>query len=264
MSRIERVFKRLMGKGQPAFIPFIVAGDPDLRVTEALVREMADNGADILELGVPFSDPSADGPTIRAASQRALQKGVDLKKIFRLTKKLMGIDRPLVLMTYFNPVFRYGLKRFAAECRESGVDGVIIPDLPPEEAGRWREEARGFELDTIFVVAPTCSPERIEQISKWSRGFIYCASVTGVTGVRRKIPKDLRSVVRRIKEESKKPVAVGFGISTPDQAREVGRFADGVIVGSAIVKTIEENLGSADLVARVGHFILSFAEALKC
>ncbi len=263
MSRIEKTFRRVKNEGRAALIPFIVAGDPSIEMTEALVHKMAESGADIIELGVPFSDPIADGPTIQTASQRALHNGVNLKRIFHLTRNLRTIDAPLVLMTYFNPVFRYGLEHFAVECREGGIDGVIIPDLPPEEAGAWIEEARAVELDTIFLIAPTTPSERTKQISRWSRGFIYYVSVTGVTGARGEMPEELESVVRQIKKESKKPVAVGFGISTPEQAREVGRFADGVIVGSAIVKMIEENLDRPELITRVGDFVGSLSNALK-
>ncbi|OGP56513.1 MAG: tryptophan synthase subunit alpha [Deltaproteobacteria bacterium RBG_13_52_11b] len=262
MSRIENTFRRVKKDGRAALIPFIVAGDPSIEMTEALVHKMAESGADIIELGVPFSDPIADGPTIQAASQRALHKGVNLKSIFHVTRNLRTMDVPLVLMTYFNPVFRYGLERFAVECRESGIDGVIIPDLPPEEAGPWIEKARQAKLDNIFLVAPTSPVERVKQISRWSRGFIYCVSVTGVTGARGKMPEELESVVRQIKKQSEKPVAVGFGVSTPEQARDVGRFADGVIVGSAIVKMIEENLDRPELITRVGDFVGSLSNAL--
>jgi tryptophan synthase alpha chain len=263
MNRIEQTFKRLKRRGQAALIPFIVAGDPDLKTTEALVIRMAESGADIVELGVPYSDPLADGPTIQAASQRALQKGVNLEDIFGLAKKLKDITSPLVLLTYFNPIFRYGLKAFAENCQRSGIAGVIIPDLPPEEARPWIEEARKLGVDTIFLAAPTSPPERIRLVSKFSRGFIYYVSITGVTGARGKLPEELKSAVRRIKAESKKPVAVGFGISTPDQAKEVSRFADGVIVGSAVVKIVEEEAGNEGLIHRVGDFISSLAAAVR-
>ncbi len=263
MNKIDLTFQRLKNKGQAALILFIIAGDPTLEVTEALVLKMAECGADIIEIGVPFSDPLADGPTIQAASQRALTKGVNLGEIFCLTKRLKGIDPPLVIMTYFNPIFRYGLKTFVEECKKSDIDGVIIPDLPPEEAGPWIREARASNLDTIFVVAPNSPSERIRRICRFSRGFIYYVSITGVTGTRENLPKDLEFVVRRIKEESKKPVSVGFGISTPEQAKEVSHFADGVIVGSAIVKIIEENLERPELSTRVGNFVSSLADALK-
>ena len=263
MNKIDLTFKRLQSKGQTALIPFIVAGDPDLEATEALVLKLAESGADLIELGVPFSDPLADGPTIQAASQRALQNGVNLKHIFSLTERLKGIDIPLVLMTYFNPIFRYGLKDFAESCQRSGVDGVIIPDLPPEEAGPWIQEARRMGLDTIFLIAPTSPLGRIRLVNRCSRGFIYYVSITGITGTREKLPEELELAVKAVKEQSQKRVAVGFGISTPEQAKRISLFADGVIVGSAIVKRIEENLESQDLAEIVGDFISSLAKALK-
>jgi tryptophan synthase alpha chain len=263
MNRIERTFRRLKMNGRAALIPFVVAGDPDLETTEALVNRMAESGADIIELGVPYSDPLADGPTNQAASQRALQNGVNLQSIFRLTKKLKGLSPPLVLMTYFNPIFQYGVKAFAGDCQRSGIAGVVIPDLPPEEARPWVEEARNSGVDTIFLAAPTSPSERIKMVSKFSRGFIYYVSLTGVTGARGKLPDELEPAVRRIKEQSQKPVAVGFGISTAEQAKEVARFADGVIVGSAVVKIIEEERTNDQRVEQVGDFIASLAGALR-
>jgi len=262
-SKIDRTFDALRNKSQSALIPFIMAGDPDLETTEVLVSKMVGAGADIIELGVPFSDPLADGPTIQSASQRALQNGTNLRGIFRLTRRLKEMAAPFVLMTYFNPVFKYGLREFAQDCRENGVEGVIIPDLPPEEAGPWVEEARRADLDTIFLVAPTSPPERIKMVSRCSRGFIYYVSVTGVTGIRERLPEELGLALKGIKERTGKRVAVGFGVSTPEQARRVGLFADGVIVGSAIVKMIEENHENSGLTDRVGEFVKSFARALK-
>jgi len=262
MSRIEGVFKKLKNK-RAAFIPFVVAGDPDLKTTESLVLKMAECGADIIELGVPFSDPLADGPTIQTASQRALKNGVNLKEIFRVAERLKGIPTPLVLMTYFNPVFQYGLKDFAEDCHRHGIGGVIIPDLPPEEAGPWIQEANSLNVDTIFLIAPTSSTKRIRLASCCGRGFIYYVSITGVTGTRGKLPEELETAIGQIRKYSRKPVAVGFGISTPEQVKELSRFADGVIVGSAIVKLIEENLKQPDLVIRVGSFVASLVEALK-
>jgi tryptophan synthase alpha chain len=263
MSRINRTFDRLRKSGQTALIPFIMAGDPDLETTEAFVFKMAKSGADIIEIGFPFSDPIADGPTIQSASQRALQNGISLKEIFPLTERLKKLSIPLVLMTYFNPIFRYGLREFAEGCQRSGVDGVIIPDLPPEEAGPWIREARARGLDTIFLIAPTSTPRRIRLVNRYSRGFIYYVSVTGVTGTRGKLPEELESSVRGVKEQTKKPVAVGFGISTPEQAKDISLFADGVIVGSAIIKIIEENLENQNLLDKVGDFVSSLAKALK-
>jgi tryptophan synthase alpha chain len=262
VSRIDRVFRKLKNK-RAAFIPFVVAGDPDLKTTEALILKMGECGADIIELGVPFSDPLADGPIIQTGSQRALKNGVNLKEIFRMAERLKGTSTPLVLMTYFNPVFQHGLKSFAEDCRRSGIDGVIIPDLPPEEAGRWIQEAKPFKLDTIFLLAPTSPPDRVKLASRYSRGFLYYVSITGVTGVRGNLPDGLETAIGEIRKCSQKPVAVGFGISTPDQVKEAGRIADGVIVGSAIVKMIGENLNSPELIAKVGGVVASLTEALR-
>jgi tryptophan synthase alpha chain len=224
---------------------------------------MAERGADIIELGVPFSDPLADGPTIQTASQRALKNGVNLKEIFRMAERLKGISTPLVLMTYFNPVFQHGLKNFAEDCLRHGIDGVIIPDLPPEEAGPWIREAQPFKVDTIFLLAPTSPPDRVKLASRYSRGFLYYVSITGVTGVRGNLPDGLETTVGEIRKCSQMPVAVGFGICTPEQVKEVSRFANGVIVGSVIVKMIEENLQQPDLVNKVGDFVSSLSGALR-
>jgi tryptophan synthase alpha chain len=186
-----------------------------------------------------------------------------LKGIFEISKRWGKDHIPLVIMTYFNPVFRYGLKTFATDCKEAGIDGVIIPDLPPEEAGPWIKEAREVHLDTIFLASPTSTPERIRKVTQYSRGFIYYVSVTGVTGTREKMAKDLEWAVGRIKEQTQKPVAVGFGISNPEQMREVSRMADGVIVGSAIVRIIEENLNRLDLITPIKDFVFSLAQALR-
>ena len=186
-----------------------------------------------------------------------------MKEVFRVAQRLKGIAPPLVMMTYFNPVFRYGVKAFAGDCQRNGVAGVIIPDLPPEEAGPWIREARKEKLDTIFLAAPTSPPGRIKMISRLSRGFIYYVSLTGVTGVRENLSEGLEAAVRTVQKVSRKPVAVGFGISTPNQAREISRFADGVIVGSAIVKIIEEEPRKESLLPRMGAFIRSLSVALR-
>jgi tryptophan synthase alpha chain len=263
MSRIDLTFQRLRSEGRTALVPFIVGGEPSLDATEALIPKMAKCGADLIEIGIPFSDPLADGPVIQAAYQRALKKGVNLPEIFRMVQRLRGISTPLVLMAYFNPVLQYGLKTFAQDCHQNGIAGVIIPDLPPEEAGPWIREARPFDLDTIFLTAPTSSPERIRLVDRCSRGFIYHVSVTGVTGTRGELPVELEGAVKQIREYSRKPVAVGFGISTPAQAKAVSLFADGVIVGSTIVNLIEEHRNSPELVRKVGDFVSSLSHALK-
>lgn len=263
MSRIDQTFKRLKDKSQAAFIPFIVAGDPDLGITEALLYKMAECGADMIELGVPFSKPSADGPTIRAAHQRALQNGINLKEILRMTKRLKDRIPPLILMTYLKPVLEYGLRNFAQSCHRANIDGVIIPNLPPEEAGVWIKEARKVALDTIFLVTPTSPKGYIRRVSQCSRGFIYYVSVAGLTGMRDRLPKGLELSVNGIKRQGRKPVGIGFGISNPEQAKEVSRFADGVIMGSAIVSKIEENINHPDLITTVGNFVSSINKSLK-
>jgi tryptophan synthase alpha chain len=192
-----------------------------------------------------------------------LQNGISFKDIFHLTERLKKIGTPLVLMTYFNPIFRYGLGEFAEGCQRSGVDGVIVPDLPPEEAGPWTGEARAKDLDTIFLIAPTSTERRIRLVNRYSRGFIYYVSITGVTGTREKLPEELEFSVREIKKQIRKRIAVGFGISTPEQVKKISLFADGIIVGSAIVKIIEENLENRNLIDKVGGFVSSLANALK-
>ncbi len=263
MSRIDRIFKRLKNKGQAAFIPFLVAGDPDLGTTEVLLFKMGECGADMIELGIPVSEPIADGPTIRAAHQRALQKEIGLREILRMTESVRDRIPPLILMTYLNPVLEYGLRGFAKDCKEKGIEGVIIPDLPPQEEGQWIREARKVNLDTIFLITPTNAPSRLRRVIRRSRGFIYYASVTGLTGMRERLPMDLELAVKRIKNQSQKPVAVGFGISNPEQANEVSRFVDGVIVGSAIVRIIEENLNHPNLITKVGEFVSSITDSLR-
>lgn len=262
MSRIDRTFQELKRKNRAALIPFIVAGDPSLNVTEALIFKMVECGANLIEIGLPFSDPAADGPTIQAAHRRALVGGVHTLEVFRFARRLKGITAPLVLMTYYNPALRFGLRRFAEECGETCIDGVIIPDLPPEEAGPWLKETREFKLDTIFLIAPNSPEDRIRQVIMCSQGFIYYVLSPGVTGIREKLPDQLEPKVRQMKQRSKKPIAVGFGISTPEQVKEVSRFADGVVVGSAIVRIIEEHLNGPDLISKVGDFVSSLAEAL--
>jgi len=263
MGRIGQTIKRLKNKSRAALIPFIVAGDPDLDTTVAILFEMVKNGADMIELGVPFSESIADGPTIRAAHRRALKNGIDLKEILCMTEKLKGRIPPLILMTYLNPILKYGLRDFTEDCKKNGIDGVIIPDLTPEESGEWIKEARKMKLDTIFLINPDSPLERNRWVSRSSRGFIYYATVAGVTGMREALPKNLEQAVREIKEQTQKPVVVGFGISTPEQVKMVSRFADGVIVGSAIVKVIGENPKNPNMVKRVGEFVASLTKALK-
>lgn len=262
MNRINRKFRSLKKEKKKAFIAFITAGDPSMQATERLVYELAANGADLIELGVPFSDPLADGPTIQAASERALKHNTNLKDILGLVKKLRKkTDIPLVLMTYYNPVFKYGLEKFAGDSKQAGVDGIIVPDLPPEEGADLNRALRRNGLDMIYLLAPTSAKGRIRSIAAKSKGFIYYVSLTGVTGARAKLPEEISASVKTIKRLTKTPVCVGFGISSPEEARRVARAADGIIVGSAIVKVIEKNLRDKDMVKKVGRFVKGLARA---
>ncbi len=264
MSRIGPTFVRLRQRAERALIPYFTAGDPSLETTRGLLREAERQGADLIELGVPFSDPLADGPVIQRASQRALAGGVSLARVFDLVREVRGeVSLALVLLTYYNPVLAFGLKAFARTAVEVGVDGVIVADLPPEEAGPLSAEARAAGLDLIHMVAPTSPPERMRLIAGKSRGFIYAVSLTGVTGARAELPEDLTSYLRDLRVVTTKPICVGFGISTPEQVALVAPYVDGVIVGSAIVRLLEAHAGSAALVSDVGRFIAALKAPLR-
>ena len=256
MSRILDRFNKLKVKNQSALIPYIMAGDPDLDTTRRLVLEIERAGADVIELGVPFSDPLADGPTIQRAAIRALARPVNLARVFGLVRDIRkDTEIPIILMLYYNLVLKYGEARFAADARRAGVDGVIIPDLPPEEASALMEAAGECGLDVIFLLAPTSSPDRVRLIAGVSSGFIYYVSLTGVTGARAELDRGIRAMLREIRKATDKPVCVGFGISTPAQAAMVAGWADGVIVGSAIVKLMEDAPDKAGMIKKVGAFI---------
>ncbi len=265
MSKITDKFVQLSASGQKALIPFVSAGDPNLATTRELVLEMERQGADIIELGVPFSDPIADGPTIQKASQRALLAGVTLKKILDLVKQIRRQSQiPLVLMSYYNPIFKYGEGQFIEDAVQAGVDGLIVPDLPPEEAGSLLLAARDTPLDIIFLLAPTSTPERIALVSKVSRGFIYYVSLTGITGAEGAVVEQIKNKLAQIRRVSKKPVAVGFGISTPQQAARIAAQASGVIVGSAIIRIMEKHLSQpALMVQEVGKFVRRLKQAIQ-
>ena len=261
MNRIDKKFQELKKTDKKAFVAFITAGYPSLNVTEKLIYEFDRIGVDILELGVPFSDPMADGPVIQEASQEALKKNTHLVDILKVVKKARkNVDMPICLMTYYNPVFCFPEKQFIAKAKESGVDGLIVPDLPPEEGESFIKAAKSAGLSTIFFLSPTSSLKRIKFISKVSSGFIYYVSLTGVTGARNKLPGDIRKNINLIKKYTNKPVCVGFGVSTTSQAREVKRIADGVIIGSAIVKKIKESLGSREQMKIVSNFVSKLKE----
>jgi tryptophan synthase alpha chain len=258
MNRIEKKFEELKKHHKKAFIAFITAGYPDLKITQKLILEFAKIGVDIIELGVPFSDPMADGPIIQEASQAALRKNVNLKGILGLVKSVRKrTDIPICLMTYYNPIFCFGEKRFVETAQLCGVDGIIIPDLPPEEATSLMRLATKFGLDIIFFLSPTSSLERIKSISRLSRGFIYYVSLTGVTGPRKSLAKDLVDNLRIIRKNTRKPVCVGFGVSSTHQVKQIYKIADGVIVGSAIINKIKENIGKADLIKQVNRLVCS-------
>ena len=258
MSRIRETFASLKRRGRGGFIPFITAGDPDIATTELLLIELAAAGADIIELGVPFSDPVADGEVIQRASERALRNGVTLQDALACAARArQRIDVPIVLFSYFNPLLKFGEQKLAKEAKQAGVDGVLVTDLIPEEAQSWIQTLVQFDLDPIFLVAPTTSDERLERIAQQASGFIYAVSRAGVTGARDEMSRDAEALVKRVRPVSALPVAVGFGISTPEQVREVWRFADAAVIGSAIVSQIEKLGIRPDLVKRIGEFARS-------
>ena len=256
MSNIAKAFQN--GK---AFIPFITCGDPDLETTAAAVRAMAQNGADLIELGIPFSDPTAEGPVIQAANIRALSGGVDTDKIFDLVRELRkDVTVPMVFMTYANVVFSYGAEKFISICREIGIDGLILPDIPFEEKEEFSEICRRDEVDLISLIAPT-SENRIGMIAKEAEGFIYLVSSLGVTGVRSEITTDLGAIVKVIRENTDVPCAIGFGISTPEQAKKMAGLADGAIVGSAIVRLLAQY--GKDAPAHIGEYVRKMKDAVR-
>jgi tryptophan synthase alpha chain len=263
-GRIGRTFRKLNENGEAAFVPFVTVGDPDMGATESLVRELVDRGADLLELGVPFSDPMADGPTIQRSSARALQSGVSLPKVLRFVEKLRkNVETPIVLFGYANPFYRFGLRPLARSLAEVGVDGILCVDLPPEEAREFRGFLKEKGIDLVFLLAPTSNRERMKQVREVAGGFVYYVSVTGVTGARTSLDRELSRSVTRVKRFLNLPVGVGFGISTAAQARSVASFADAVIVGSALIDCWEQNLRSSDRVRRVGVLASELKRAIR-
>ncbi|MEK7864524.1 MAG: tryptophan synthase subunit alpha [Nitrospirota bacterium] len=259
MNRIEKVFKKLKAQNKKAFIPYIMAGDPSIEKTKEIVLMFEECGADIVELGVPFTDPLADDPTIQRAAERALKNGVTLKKVIALVKDLRQKTKiPLVLMTYYNPVFKYGEERFIADAKDAGVDGVIIPDLPPDEAGEFTRLAKNAAIASIFLLAPTSTEDRIKKVARASTGFIYYVSITGITGAQLLLDGSIEKSINGIRRITDKPVAVGFGISTPDEAKAVAGVSDGVVIGSAIVKKAQLSLEK-----ELRDFLLTLREAIK-
>jgi len=263
MNKIGEKFKDLKKEGRKGFIPFITCGDPDLATSKNLVFTLEKAGADIIELGIPFSDPIADGPTIQASSQRALTNGINLRKVIQFARNIRKESQiPLVLLSYFNPIYKFGIKNFIKRSKDI-IDGVIIPDLPPEEAKLLKGLGED-ELPLIFLLAPTSTEERIRLVSQLSQGFIYVVSVSGVTGARKTIPYKIKNLILQIRSFTDKPICLGFGISTPEQVKVVKDWVDGVIVGSALVNIIEKYTKNKKLmIEEVEKFTKNLKEALS-
>ena len=263
MSRINQVFAQLKQLGRPGLIPFITAGDPDLVASVELVRTLAAAGADVVELGFPFSDPSADGPIIQASSERSLAAGASLAGVLQLVAEVRKeCQVPIVLMGYYNPVYRYGVERFALDAAASGVDGLLLVDLPPEESAEVLPSLQKNGIDMITLLAPTTPPDRMKDLAQLGSGYLYYVSMTGVTGSRRLDPEDIRQAVSEVRQLSPIPVGVGFGITTAEDAATVGSYADAVVVGSALVKIIAKYGRSPELQQKVYSFVSDMREAL--
>jgi tryptophan synthase alpha chain len=264
MSRIKRRFSALKTKGEKALICFLTAGDPHLEKTREIILGMEAAGVDCLEIGVPFSDPTADGPIIQAASQRALKNGATLAGILDMIESLRKTSEiPIVLFGYYNPIFRYGPERFAQNAKEAGVDGILVVDLPPEEAPELRQYTDPAGIDFISLIAPTTNTNRVKQIAAHATGFLYYISITGVTGTAKPQVQEVKKDVERIRKATKLPLAIGFGISTAQQAAEIAPYADGIVIGSALVKMIAENTQQSDLVSVVSQYAREMKEAIS-
>ena len=261
---LREAFARLRAEGGRALVPYFTAGDPSLDVTRALVVEAAARGADVIELGLPFSDPLADGPTIQRAGAQALARGVSLRTLLPMVAEVSReVDVPLVLMSYLNPLHQYGLDTAAGELARAGFAGLIVPDLPVDEHPALARSARAAGLDLVCLAAPTSGPARLRRIARESQGFVYLVPLMGITGERDALPPDLVTLIRDLRVVTTKPICVGFGLSTPAQVAEVVRYADGAIVGSAIVRLVETLDGDPNLVGKVGDFIAALKDATR-
>lgn len=261
MGRIEDAFIELKQQGRKGFVPFITAGDPDLATTEQLLGELARAGATVIELGVPFSDPMADGPVIQRASERALKNKFGLQDLLDMVARARTqIDTPIILFSYFNPLLQFGLKRVARAAKDAGLDGVLVTDLTPEEAVEFESELRAQGLDMIFLVAPTSTDERLRLVADRASGFVYAVSRAGVTGTRESVSAEAEKLVNRMRQFTPLPIAVGFGISNSGQVRDVQRYADAVVVGSAIVAEMERFGDAPDLAQKIGDFARALNE----
>jgi len=263
MNRIDQMFRTARRAGRTALVPFLTAGDPDMGTTLDLMRAAVANGADLIEIGVPFSDPTADGPTLQKSLDVGRRSGASLGRVLELVAEFRrdsGV--PIVLYGYFNPIFHYGCERFAADAKQAGVDGLLVVDLPPEEAGELLQWSKKVELRFIFLLSPTTGEERARRILKGASGFVYYVSVTGVTGVRPIPLEEVALAVAQLRGWTDLPIGIGFGIATADQAARVARFADAVVVGSAIMRLVDEHRGEARLVSEVGDFIAALRGAI--
>jgi tryptophan synthase alpha chain len=264
MSCIEKKFAELQNRGEAALIPFVTAGDPNLATTLKILRALEKGGADCIELGIPFSDPTADGPTIQRSSERALKNGLSLPRILQLVRQFRRTSEvPIVLFGYFNPIFHYGLENFCRAAARAGADGILCVDLPPEESAELKRWTDAEGLDLIFLLSPTSGPDRVQLVAGKGRGFIYYVSVTGVTGARQALDDQLRSQVARVRRATSLPVGVGFGISTPKQAAWIAGFADAAVVGSALVERIEKAKGGVEKARCAGAFVSELKRAIK-
>jgi tryptophan synthase alpha chain len=262
--RIAATFARLKDEGRGALMPFVTVGDPSPARSPDVLHAVVRGGADLIELGFPYSDPLADGPTIQQSSQRALEAGTTLDRVFAIAAELrQATDIPLVLMTYFNPILQRGPERYLATAKEVGIDGLIVPDLPPDEGAEFYAACDAIGIDPILLLAPTSTDDRIRLACDGGRGFIYYVSLTGITGARASLAANLSGKLAHIRAFTDLPLAVGFGLSTPEHVGEVTQFADGAIVGSALVRVVEEHRDAADLPARVERFVASLAKGLR-
>ncbi|HEX5873385.1 MAG TPA: tryptophan synthase subunit alpha [Pyrinomonadaceae bacterium] len=256
MGRIEDAFNSLKREGRKGFIPFITAGDPDLQTTEELLVVLSRSGATLIELGVPFSDPMADGPVIQRASEKALKHGFGLQEVLDTAARARKrIHTPIILFSYYNPLLQFGLKRIARAAKDAGLDGVLVTDLTPEESGEFETELREQGLDMIFLIAPTSTDERLKLVAQHASGFIYAVSRAGVTGARATVSDEAEKLVTRMRQFSSLPIAVGFGISTAEQVADVQRYADAVVVGSALVAQMEMTSGDPNFVKHIGVYV---------
>lgn len=262
ITHISRTFEQARLQGRAALMPYYTLGYPNLADSQAIVEAIAEAGADLVELGVPFSDPLADGPTIQRSTQTALERGASVKRCLELTARLRqaGVDQPLLLMGYYNPILAYGVERYAAAAAQAGADGFIVPDLPPEEADELDAACQRNGLALVFMLSPNSTPERIAAVAARTHGFIYLVSLTGVTGARQALPDHLQEFITRVRQQARIPLVVGFGISTPEQAQQVGCLADGVVVGSALINAVDQ---AQDPCQGAGEFMTSLRRALE-